>query len=69
MKNCDCPLPILKRTENIYLGRTVEIRLCCLARSLGFYESVETDPQASWEWDHGTPPEWLEKRLKEKGLL
>ena len=51
-RKCTCPLPWVMKRYNVFLGKSETIRMCCLAKSLGFLEvediekeTLPTDPK------------------------
>lgn len=60
-RGCDCEMPMVMRKWNEALGTLVDVRLCCMAKTveriaaaLGIdapqlYEVLDFDPR--WEWD------------------
>lgn len=54
-KECDCPLPILKKAYNDYIGTAVVIRFCCALKALveltgndKIYSVREYEPHGTW---------------------
>ncbi len=74
MIDCGCPLPVEKTFGNVFLGRTLKVRLCCIAAHLeecGIVVATleESDPKEVWvRSERGDPPAWLENRLAERGI-